>query len=198
MVAPHDIEIVAIGGSAGAVDVLTGVLSTLPARGALPVVVVVHLPADRPSLLPAVLAERCPAPVREAEDKEPVEAGTVYVAPPGYHLLIERERTFALSMDDAVLFSRPAIDVLFESAADVYGAHAAGVVLTGASHDGARGLRAIEDAGGACIVQRPESAAASSMPAAAIAATRAPHVLRVPEIAAWLGTVAERAAREWS
>jgi two-component system chemotaxis response regulator CheB len=198
MVAPNDIEIVAIGGSAGAVDVLTGVLATLPARGAVPVVVVVHLPADRPSHLPAVLAGRCPAPVREAEDKEPVAAGTVYVAPPGYHLLIERERTFALSMDDAVLFSRPAIDVLFETAAEVYGAHAAGVVLTGASHDGARGLRAIEDAGGACIVQRPETAVVPGMPTAAIAATRGPHVLRVPEIAAWLGALAGSGAREWS
>lgn len=198
MVAPNDIEIVAIGGSAGAVDVLTGVLATLPARAAVPVVVVVHLPADRPSHLPAVLAGRCPAPVREAEDKEPVAAGIVYVAPPGYHLLIERERTFALSMDEAVLFSRPAIDVLFETAAEVYGAHAAGVVLTGASHDGARGLRAIEDAGGACIVQRPETAVVPGMPTAAIAATRAPHVLRVPEIAAWLGALAGGGAREWS
>jgi two-component system chemotaxis response regulator CheB len=198
MAAPNDIAVVAVGGSAGALDVLGEILAKLPARGAAPVVVVVHVPPDRPSHLPSVLAARCPAPVREPEDKEPVAAGTVYVAPPGYHRLIERERTFALSVDDAVLFSRPAIDVLFQSVAEAYGARAVGVVLTGASEDGARGLRAIEDAGGACIVQRPESALVPTMPAAAIAATRAPRVLRVSEIASWLGGLADRPAGEWS
>ena len=98
--------------------------------------------------------------MHEVEDKEPALPGTVYVAPPNYHVLVERERTLALSTDDRLHYSRPAVDVLFESAAEAYGAAIAGVVLTGASNDGALGLRAIERAGGLCLVQSPATAVA--------------------------------------
>jgi two-component system chemotaxis response regulator CheB len=107
----------------------------------------------------------------------------VYVAPPEYHLLVERTRTFALSADELLNFSRPAIDVLFESAAEVYGAGLAGIVLTGASEDGARGLAAISDTGGVAVVQAPEGAVARYMPDAAIARVEAAHVLPLAEIA---------------
>ena len=179
-----------MGGSSGALEALSTLLPALPARCAIPVAIVVHLPAARPSHLAQVLGARTVLPVREAEDKEPIAAGTVYVAPPNYHLLVERTKTFALSTDEPVLFSRPAIDVLFESAADAYGAHLAGIVLTGASADGARGLSAVKRRGGLAIVQSPDGALAPEMPRAALSMTKADHVLSLPELAALLGRLA--------
>ncbi len=129
--------------------------------------------------------------MREVEDKEPIVPGTVYVAPPNYHLLVERTRTFALSADEAVLFSRPAIDVLFESAADAYGNHLAGIVLTGASADGARGLSAVKRRGGIAIVQSPDGALAPEMPRAALSMVKADHVLSLTDLASLLGQLAQ-------
>lgn len=160
-------DAVVVGGSAGAVDVLGTLLTELPAGFSLPIVVVVHLPARRASLLPALFAQRCSLPVREPEDKQPVEPG-IWFAPPDYHLLVEVDHTFALSIDQPVRFSRPSIDVLFESAARAYGARLLGVVLTGANDDGAAGARAIRKLGGVLAVQSPETALASEMPRAAI------------------------------
>ena len=185
-----------IGGSAGAQEALSTLLPALPARCALPVAIVVHLPPTHPSHLAQVLAAWTSLPVREAQDKEPIVAGTVYVAPPSYHLLVERTRTFALSADEAVHFSRPAIDVLFESAADVYGSGLAGVVLTGASADGARGLSAVKRRGGIAIVQTPEGAVAPEMPRAALSMVEADHVLPLPELATLLGRLARGANEE--
>jgi two-component system chemotaxis response regulator CheB len=200
--APRRIEAIVIGGSAGALDALSVLLPALPRDCAVPVALVVHLPPARPSRLAAVLAARAVIPVEEVEDKQPVAPGRVYVAPPEYHLLVERTRTFALSADELVYFSRPAIDVLFESAAEVYGAALAGIVLTGASEDGARGLAAIADGGGVAVVQAPEGAAARHMPDAAIARVGGAHVLPLAEIAdlmaAWArpgGAALEEAAR---
>jgi two-component system chemotaxis response regulator CheB len=119
-------------------------------------------------LLAELLARVCRRPVREAEDKLAMEPRTIYVALPNYHLLVERDRTLALSVDPPVHFSRPSIDVLFESAADSLGAAVAGVVLSGANDDGARGLGRIHQAGGAAIVQEPANAQHAIMPAAAL------------------------------
>lgn len=160
-------DAVVIGGSAGAVDVLTSLLPELPADFALPVIVVVHLPARRTSLLPPLFAQRCRLPVREPEDKQPIEPG-IWFAPPDYHLLIEADHTFALSIDQPVRFSRPSIDVLFESAARAYNARLLGVVLTGANDDGAVGARMIRKLGGVLAVQSPETSVAIEMPRAAI------------------------------
>jgi two-component system chemotaxis response regulator CheB len=107
-------------------------------------------------------------PVKEAEDKEPIQPGTVYFAPPDYHLLIDRGPAFALSSDEPVHFSRPSIDVLFDSAADIYGERLIGVILTGANQDGAEGLAAIGHAGGRTVVQDPVSAAVAYLPEAAL------------------------------
>lgn len=184
------IQAIVIGGSSGALEALTVVLPALPPACAVPVAIVVHIPATHPSQLAQVLGSRTELPVREAADKEPLIPGQIYVAPPNYHLLIERGGTFALSADEQLHFSRPAIDVLFESAADAYGARLAGVVLSGANADGAAGLAAIKRAGGMTIVQAPESAVTRLMPEAAIASARPDHVLPLQEIAAMLGRLA--------
>ncbi|HVZ72430.1 MAG TPA: chemotaxis protein CheB [Polyangia bacterium] len=186
-----NIDAIVIGGSAGALDVLGVVLPALPAPCAVAVVIVIHLPASKPSQLPAVLGARTALPVREIEDKVPVAPGVVWVAPPGYHVLVERDHTFALSVDELVHFSRPSIDVLFESAAEAYGARLAGVLLTGANADGARGLLAIENAGGLCFVQAPATAVARAMPEAALARVGGARSLPVPELAAALAGVAQ-------
>lgn len=162
------IEAVAIGASAGGLDALGVLLQALPAPFAPAIFAVLHLPPDKPSLLPELLQARCRLPVREALDKERVQGGCVYLAPPDYHLLVEKEKTLALSRDEPVYFSRPSIDVLFESAAEAYGPALLGIVLTGANSDGAEGLRAIRAAGGRAWVQSPADALSQEMPAAAI------------------------------
>ena len=128
-------------------------------------------------------------PVREAEDKQPVEAGTVYFAPPDYHLLVDVGPTLALSADEAVNFSRPSIDVLFESAADIYGHRLLAMILTGASHDGAAGIDAIRCAGGCAVVQRPDTAQAPLMPESALKRGPVDFVLTLEEIAALFQTL---------
>jgi two-component system chemotaxis response regulator CheB len=192
----NKIEAIVMGGSSGALEALATLLPALPADCAVPVAIVVHLPPSRPSHLAEVLAARTVLPVREAEDKEPLAPGTVYVAPANYHLLIERTKTFALSADEAVLFSRPAIDVLFESAADAYGERLLGIILTGASADGARGLSAVKRRGGVAVVQTPEGAIAPEMPRAALSLVEADHVLSLTDLAALLGRLATAAHKE--
>jgi two-component system, chemotaxis family, protein-glutamate methylesterase/glutaminase len=186
----NGLDAIVIGGSAGALEALSMLLPALPADTAVAVAIVVHLPPTKPSHLAEVLGNKTRLPVKEVEDKEPVAPGTVYVAPPGYHLLIEKGRTFALSTDELVHFSRPAIDVLFESASEAYGDRLAGIILTGSNADGARGLAAIKGRGGLAIVQSPEGALVATMPEAAIAIAHADRVLPVEGIAALLGTLA--------
>jgi two-component system chemotaxis response regulator CheB len=164
---PVRIDAVVVGASAGAIEALGEVLTPLPASTPWPVLVVVHLPANQPSLLPALFGRRCALPVREPLDKDAVTTG-IWFAPPDYHLLIESGGTIALSVDEPVNHSRPSVDVLFESAAQVYGEGLVAVVLTGASSDGAKGAKAIRDAGGYVIVQDPATAEASTMPSEAI------------------------------
>jgi two-component system chemotaxis response regulator CheB len=184
------LDAIVIGGSAGALEALSVLLPALPADTAVAVAIVVHLPPTKPSHLAEVLASKTRLPVKEAEDKEPVVPGTVYVAPPGYHLLIEKGRTFALSTDDLVHFSRPAIDVLFESASEAYGDRLAGIILTGSNADGARGLAAIQRRGGLAVVQSPEGALVATMPEAAIAIAHPDRVLPVAGMAALLAILA--------
>ena len=185
-------EAIVIGASAGALEALSSLLPGLPADYRLPILVVVHLPPDKTSLLAELLRVRCAIRVREAEDKEPIESGVIYFAPPDYHLLVEQDKRLSLSDDEPVLFSRPSIDVLFESAADAYGDGLIGVVLTGANSDGANGLKAVVEAGGVAVVQSPGSAYAVAMPEAAIAACPEARVLPVNEIAAYLREVGAR------
>lgn len=180
------IDAVAIGASAGGVEALSVLLPALPAGLRAAVLIVVHLPRERASMLAEIFSVKCARPVREAEDKEPVEPGTVYFAPPDYHLLVDRVgkgAQFALSADDLVNYSRPSIDVLFESAADVYGRRLLGIILTGANHDGAAGLAAVHEAAGITVAQLPETAQASLMPLTAIKRSPVDYVLTLEEIA---------------
>ena len=185
-------EAVVIGASAGALDALSIILPRLPRGFQLPVLAVVHLPPTQDSILASLLQAKCEVEVHEAVDKEPVRAGTVFFAPPDYHLLVESDKLLSLSADEPVNFSRPSIDVLFESAADAYGAGLIGIVLTGANNDGAAGLRAVHAAGGIALVQRPELAHASAMPLAALEACSEARALSLPEIAIYLLEVANR------
>lgn len=180
--ASRDIDAVAIGASAGGVEVLSVLLSALPASCRASFLVVMHIPRERPSLLPEVFGAKCALPVREAEDKEPVQPGTVYFAPPDYHLLVDRGPAFALSSDAPVHFSRPSIDVLFDSAADIYGERLLGLILTGANQDGAEGLAAVGRAGGRTIVQEPGSAAVPFLPEAALQAGPVDFVLSLAQL----------------
>jgi len=176
-------EALVMGASAGAVDALNQLLPVVAADARIPVVVVVHLPANRPSLLPELFAPRCSARVLEPEDKQPMTAGSIWFAPSNYHLLFEANRSFAFSTDLPVNFSRPSLDVSFESAADVFGERLCCVVLTGANDDGARGASVVREKGGLVIVQDPTSAEAKQMPTAAISRANPQIIAPLPEIA---------------
>ena len=178
-----DIRAVAIGASAGGVQALSELLPALSRESQAAVFVVLHLPRDRPSLLVDVFSQKCALAVREAEDKEPVIPGTVYFAPPNYHLLVDAGPQLALSADDLVNHSRPSIDVLFESAAQVYREHLLGIILSGANEDGAEGLAAVHDAGGLTVVQEPQTAQSSAMILSALERQPVDLVLDLPGIA---------------
>lgn len=171
------IEAIVMGASAGGVSALLSVMACLPRDFAIPVLCVLHLPDDHDSQLAEVFARKLGRPVREARDKESIEPGVIYVAGAGYHLSVERDRSLSLSQEDRVHYSRPSIDVLFESASDCYGAALAGVLLTGANEDGAAGLARISQYGGLSIVQDPAQAQVSAMPEAALALHRPDHIL---------------------
>lgn len=175
--------VVVIGGSAGAVDAVLAVAQALPDGFTPPIVVVLHLMPGAPSLLPALIARTTSLQVREVEDKDELARGTVHVAPPNYHVLVERGGWLALSVDPPVNFSRPSIDVLFESAADACGRRVVGVLLSGANEDGARGLARIRAAGGEAIVQDPGSTPYPAMPAAAVKLVPDARVVRLEAIA---------------
>ena len=183
-------EAIVVGTSAGGVQALSELLPALPAGAKAAVFVVLHLPRDRPSLLVEVFSHKCALAVSEAADKEPVAPGTVYFAPPNYHLLIDRGPQLALSADEPVHHSRPSIDVLFESAAEVYRDRLLGVILTGANEDGAAGLAAVHDAGGVTVIQEPRSAQSSHMVLSALQRQSPDLVLPLPKIAELFGSLA--------
>jgi len=181
-------QIVVVGTSLGGLNALEVLLAGLPATFPVPLVVVQHRGVGSDGILRMALQRRTPLRVREPHDKDPILPGRIYLAPPDYHLLVD-EGSFALSTDRPVCHARPSIDVLFETAANTYGGDTIGVVLTGASSDGARGAAAIKSYGGLVIIQAPETAESAVMPRAAIAATLADAVLPLPEIALFLNGV---------
>lgn len=196
--ASSPLDAIVIGGSAGALEALAVILPALPADFPLPVLLVIHIPPNKPSYLVEVLGRSTQLSVKEAEDKEPLCAGTLYVAPPSYHLLVERQRILSLSVDEPIHFSRPSIDVLFESAAEAYGAALLGLLLTGANADGARGIARIKEAGGVTMVQAPQTSSSPEMPEAALRLTRVDHVLPPLELGVLLSALGrgERAQGE--
>jgi two-component system chemotaxis response regulator CheB len=180
------IEALVIGASAGGIDALLRLLVGLPSTWRLPIVSVLHLPEGRESRLAEVFGPRLAIPVREAEDKGQLARGTLHFAPPGYHLSIERDRSFSLSCEPPVLFSRPSIDILMNSAADAYAHTLAGLLLTGANEDGARGMAHIHASGGFTAVQDPAEAHVSTMPLAALARHTPDAVLPLTDLRALL------------
>jgi len=186
----RNIEAIVIGGSAGALEALLALVPALPEELLCPIIIVLHLPPTQPSLVAEILSRIGTRVAYEAEDKMPLCNQTIYVAPPNYHLLIERSRSLSLSIDEPVHHSRPAIDVLFETAAAAYGTAVAGLVLSGASLDGAEGLRQIQQAGGVVIVQDPATASSSMMPEAAIRRVGpSAHVVPLAELGGFLARI---------
>jgi two-component system chemotaxis response regulator CheB len=175
-------EAVVAGVSAGAGDALPSLLKSLGPDFTLALVIVQHLHPLQDGYFVERLGGACRLPVREAEEKQGVQAGVVYLAPANYHLLVESDRTLSLCVGEKVNFSRPSIDVLFETAAEAYGAGLVGVILTGANRDGAIGLRRIKEKGGLTVVQDPRTAEYPVMPLAALKETRADHVLDIAQI----------------
>jgi two-component system, chemotaxis family, protein-glutamate methylesterase/glutaminase len=174
-------ELVVIGTSAGGLDAVCALLRRLEPGFPLPLLVIQHRSRDSDGLCD-VLQECTALRVQEAVDKEPLEPAHVYLAPPDYHTLVE-PGYLTLTVDEPVAYSRPSIDVAFESAADAYGARLIGVVLTGANRDGSAGLRRIADAGGRTLVQAVETAEVPVMPAAAAGCVPEAEMLPIEEIA---------------
>jgi len=179
-------ELIAVGASWGGLHAVGDLLETLPDEVTAPLVLAQHRsPDSEAGGLERLLQLHTTRTVREAGDKDPIRERHVYVAAPDYHLLVD-EGSFALSLDERVQYSRPSIDVLFESVADAYGERAIGIILTGANADGAAGLARIKERGGVAIVQDPGTAERAAMPEAAIAATVADAILPLAEIGPFL------------
>lgn len=160
-------ELLIIGGSAGSLDVLIQLLPLLRTDLDLSIVIIQHRKPGE-SLLPGLLSGKTSWPVREVEDKDPIENQTIYIAPSDYHLLIEKDKTFSLDFSEKLHHSRPAIDISFETAADAYGAALIGVLLSGANADGAEGLKKIKESGGLTVVQDLAEASIPYMPEQAL------------------------------
>ena len=178
---PPAYDCIVIGVSSGGAEAIPNVLAPLPADYPIPIILVRHLHPSSRLDLHLSLWNNCRLPISEAMDKEPITPG-IHTAPANYHLLVEKNRTFSLSIDARVQWARPSIDVLFESAADVYQNRLIGIVLTGANHDGAEGLQKIKANGGLALVQDPQTADVPEMPNAAIVACPTAQILPLHEI----------------
>lgn len=191
-------QAVVVGVSTGGVHALQKLLGQLPADFPLPILIVQHIGPEAGSGLAKLLDVRCALRVKEADDQDEILPGMAYLAPANYHLLVEQGGFLSLSADPHVNFARPSVDVLFESAAAVFGPSLIGIVLTGANFDGSRGLRTIKQKGGIAIVQDPADAEARQMPDSALAATEVDHVVSLDGMAVLLQTLAPRhlAARQ--
>lgn len=185
-------DAIVIGASAGGLYVMINILQNLPAGFPVPVIAVQHRSKDERALLEEVLQQKCKIRIKQADEKELIQPGTVYFAPPDYHLLVERDYTFSLSFDAPVNYSRPSIDVLFETAADVFKEGLLGIILTGANQDGSRGIKKISQAGGTTIAQQPDTADYLEMPRAAINTGFVQHILTPDKIGEFLLTVEKR------
>lgn len=183
---------VVIGASAGGLNAIIKILGPLSGDFPCPILVVQHLHRTDDGFFAEHLNDRCRIPVQEAEDKAAAQPGQVYTAPADYHLLVERDQRLSLSVDPRVRWSRPSIDVLFETAAFVWKENLRAVVLTGANDDGAQGCRWVEKLGGKVLIQKPSTAEQPIMPQAALDATCRSEALPLEEIAAKLGEIKSR------
>lgn len=178
-----DYKAIVIGASAGGMEALKTILSKLPANFSIPILVVQHLKSGVNSNVKKYFQKYCKIEIVEAQSCMKIENSKAYFAPPDYHMLVEKNNTLSLSIEEKVNFSRPSIDVLFETAADAYGSELIGIILTGASSDGSNGLFAIKKRGGLCIVQNPKTAFMEVMPTEAIKKVNVEYILSLDEIA---------------
>lgn len=189
MTKTRKIKAVVIGASAGGLFALKRLLPALPATFPCPVLVVQHMSPHSDNYMTRMLNDLSRLTIKEADEKEAIMPGTVYIAPPDYHLLVESDYSLSLSVEEKVNYSRPSIDVLFETAADVYGSCLMGIILTGANADGANGLLAVKKKEGLTIVQHPDDAESPAMPKAAIERAKPHKILTLDEIIALLSQV---------
>ncbi len=179
-------QVVVIGVSAGGMSALENIFSKLDRNCCLAFIVVQHVSPDSDDFLAKYLNEKSKLIVKQADEKETIQEGRVYLAPPNYHLLIEEDKTFSLTVDKKINHARPSIDLMFETAAYVYESSLIGIILTGANSDGSQGMKSIKTAGGLTLVQDPETAEMPMMPTEAIRAVEVDHVLSLGEIAVFL------------
>jgi two-component system chemotaxis response regulator CheB len=189
---PRQFKAIVIGASAGGIDAMLIILSAIPADFQLPIVLILHLPSGAESRLPELVAHHAKISAKEAFDKEKLERGVIYIAPSNYHLLIDPDRCFSLSAEEPLNYSRPSIDILFQSAADAFGEELVGVLLTGANEDGVQGLKAIQRQGGYTLVQDPKTAVARTMPDAALKSMRPDGLMTLNEIGDFLAKLKEK------
>lgn len=182
-------EAIVIGVSSGGMNAMKVMFSLLPKDFNTPIIIVQHLSPRSDNQWIKLLNDKFNLPIKEADEKEKIEPGTVYISPSNYHLMIEKNKTFSLNIAERVNFARPSIDVLFESAAEAYRNKLIGVVLTGANNDGTKGIKRIKECGGLAIVQNPETAESPYMPASAIAAIEPDYILPLEEITELLITI---------
>ena len=175
-------EAIVIGVSSGGMNAMKVMFSLLPKEFNTPIIIVQHISSQSENLWIRLLNDKSNLYIKEADEKESIENGKVYIAPPNYHLLIERDKTFSLTIDERVNYARPSIDVLFESAAEAYKNKLIGVILTGSNNDGTKGLKRIKEYGGLTIVQDPATAESSYMPASAIAVVQMDYILTLENI----------------
>lgn len=184
-------EAIVIGGSAGGSKALKKILAKMPAGFCLPIIIVLHRKNDNEDYLIRFLDETTNLKVKEAEENEIITSGTVYIAPAGYHLLIEKDRSLSISVDELVSYARPSIDVLFESAAECFYENLTGIVLTGANCDGTEGVKTIKKYKGHTIAQDPEEAEFDLMPTFAIKSEMIDEILSIDEIIKYLLSIEE-------
>lgn len=189
MIATRTYKAIVIGASAGGLHALKDLFNRLEDAFSIPIIIVQHISPTAENYLIHILNDTGKLKVKEADEKEVPRSGHAYLAPPNYHLLVEADHTFTLTIDERVNYARPSIDVLFETAAEAYKEQLIGIILTGANADGSRGLRKIHELGGLAIVQDPESAEVDSMPRAALQATPVDHVLAIEEMARLLNSL---------
>lgn len=182
-------EVLVIGGSAGSLEVILKILAHLHDPLSFSIVFVLHRKNSYDSSLTDLFASKTEIPVREIEEKESLQPGTIYIAPPDYHLLFEKNRTFSLDASEKVNFSRPSIDVTFESAADIFKSGSIAIILSGANADGTAGLKKIKQKGGTVIAQDPSSAKVSFMPQHAISHVETDFILNVDELISFINHI---------
>lgn len=173
---------VVIGASAGGLNALTKIITKLDNSFDLPLLVVQHISPHSDNYITKHLDKISMIKVKEADEKERLSPGTVYFAPPNFHMLIEDDHTISFSVEAKVSYARPSIDVLFESAAYVFGSHLIGILLTGANNDGASGLKIIKEFGGLTIVENPATAEVDTMPRSAVNLFKPDHVIELEKI----------------